>query len=182
MTELFFIILAKKQKRKEYCFVLFKAMEEKIILTDEQIRDLYKENLLIINSEFTPNDGDNLNLKVEYKGGFQKMILWIHKEQDHAFLKNEDFEMLTKILEACKMTWEDIALVNTENSTLDYDMILHELQPVFLIDSSGNQNDYNMIEKGQLKILCTHPLSQIRNDKTLKIRLWQALKVFFDLN
>jgi hypothetical protein len=75
MTELFFIILAKKQKRKEYCFVLFKAMAEKIILTDEQIRDLYKENLLIINSEFTPNDGDNLNLKVEYKGGFQKMIL-----------------------------------------------------------------------------------------------------------
>jgi hypothetical protein len=156
-------------------------MIEKIILSHDQIVDLYRNNLLFLKkdySELPTSLPDNI---IEYKGGFFKKILWLHNEPEHAYIHDLDFEMVTKILEACKMTWNDIALINLLHCKKDQDLIIQTLNPDYVILSVGEQPNYLVHTPLGRQTLSTHSLHEIRNDKNLKIRLWQALKIFFDL-
>jgi hypothetical protein len=156
-------------------------MEEKINLNLSQISDLYKGHLINIDLGNQNDLPANDSYRFDYKGGYHKKILWLHKESDHAYINDDDFDMVTKILEACKMTWDDIALINVAKIYTDQEIVFHQLKPEYIINSIGENNDYVVNIKSDIKTLFTDPLSQIRNDKSLKVRLWQSLKVFFDL-
>lgn len=156
-------------------------MSKKIILSEDQIASLYKRNLLHINHEYPTPLTETRDDQINYKGGFAKKIAWIHHETEHDYIHDDDFEMLTKILEACKMTWNDIALVNLHHSNLDESTVIATLNPEYVIFSLGNNPTYEIKQSAVIKTIHTHPLSQIRTDKNIKIHLWQALKILFNL-
>jgi hypothetical protein len=156
-------------------------MIEKIILSHDQIADLFRNHLLCLKEEYSGHTAGLPDIKIDYKGGFFKKILWIHNETEQTYIHELDFEMVTKILEACKMNWNDIALVNLFHSGNDYDVIIQTLNPKYVILSYGNQPNYQVHTLQGRTTLYTHNLKEIRNDKNLKIQLWQALKIFFDL-
>jgi hypothetical protein len=154
---------------------------EKITLSEEQIGDLYKDLLLSFSTEQMDNNRERQDHHIDYKGGFAKKILWLHYESEQIYIHDQDFDMLTRILEACKMTWDDIALVNLHHSGIDQSIILKKLNPEFVILSFGDQNKYQIQKSLGMQIVYTHPLHEIRNDKNIKVLLWQALKIFFNL-
>ena len=113
---------------------------EKIILSNETLADLYKNNLVLIDDQLSdhqlpPTPDTSSPSAFLYTGGYQMKILWVHKEADHPFLSDEDHEMITKILEACKFSWKDIALVNISGTSADLNELLKQYRPKNLIIS-----------------------------------------------
>ena len=167
---------------------------EKIILSNETVADLYKKNLVLIDDQLSdhpspPTPYTSLPSAILHTGGYQKKILWIHEEPNRPFLSDEDHEMITKILEACKFSWKDIALVNISGITADLKELLKQYSPKNLIISVNyktqlpeiHNNLYSLSHNAQMSVLATDRLEQIRNDKNLKIKLWNALKQLFEL-
>lgn len=159
---------------------------EKLHLSKPLVAHLYKNHLVLVeNQGSTGLEGEEsgTNSAALYKGGFEKKILWIHRESAAPFIAEDDFEMLTKILEACRLGWNDIALVNITNQP-GRDEVLEELLPVCVIDSTEDKSEewYAVTNKQNAVFLYTHPLKDIRQDKNLKIRLWNALKIIFKMN
>ena len=161
---------------------------EKIYLTRETITGLYKKNLVIVEAENNKQE-DNSGHSVLFTGGYRRNILWVHNEPNHPFLSNEDHEMVTKILSACALSWQDIALVNTYESAFSLIQIFDQLKPTLVIVSSQNhdelmshnENLYEVRTYNNMNLVCTDPLGQIRNDKNLIVQLWQGLKQLFNL-
>ncbi len=158
------------------------------------LANLYKNKLLIIDDQEAsqpkaPSSLVNLTSGITHRGGYQRKILWIHEEPDHPFLSNEDHEMITKILEACKFSWKDIALRNISGTSADLKELLIEYSPKNLIFSvpiikqlpDMPTDLYSVSDNAQMSVLLTDRLAQIRNDKNLKIKLWNALKQMFEL-
>lgn len=162
---------------------------EKVNLTLASIQNLFKSNLVIIHEDKdSVKEKISNEMKVTYTGGFKKKILWLHTETLHSFLSDEDHEMVSKILDACRLNWDDIALVNTEKMNQPADYIIDALAPLFVISSipSPIYNIthpalYQLTESSGIKSIYTDTLRDIRTDKNLKVKFWQALKIMFQL-
>ena len=168
---------------------------EKIKLSQETLPDLYKNNLVLIDDhEFnetpSPSIHDTSTTSANiHTGGYQKKILWIHEEPDHPFLSDDDHEMITKILDACKLSWQEIALVNMSNISKSIKNVLNDYSPNFLILTLPDQihlfetyrSIYSVVRTSSETILITDRLKDIRQNKDLKIKLWHSLKEMFEL-
>jgi hypothetical protein len=167
---------------------------EKIYLNKELLSDLYKNNIVLPDNptpEIQRDDSPFVNKTATllHTGGYLKKILWIHEEPDHPYLSDEDHEMITKILEACKFSWKDIALMNIFGTSADLKELLIQYNPKNLILSVPIKkqlldiptNLYSVTNNAKMSVLSTDRLQQIRNDKNLKIKLWSALKQLFEL-
>ena len=161
---------------------------EKIHLSRETLSELYKNNLVLVGDQSDkPTAHPERNFI--YKGGNRKNILWLHEEPEHPYLSDEDHEMVTKILEACKLSWQDIALINLFGKHEIISTIRSEIKPDFIIFSLPEKKQildmpgdlYDISDLEGVKMLCTDSLNSIREDKNLKIRLWHSLKQLFGL-
>jgi hypothetical protein len=161
---------------------------EKVDLSGEVIAALYANKLVSIEPQ---SSGKYIQKEeqIPFTGGFQKRILWLHASADHPFLNNEDHEMVTKILEACRLGWQDIALINLSGNDINPQTVFEKFDPGYLICSVPEMINqylpqetlYILQEKNGVTLLSTDSLDAIRNDKQLKIKLWQALKNMFGL-
>lgn len=157
---------------------------EKLHLAHPLLTNLYKNNLVAVeNQERSPSTSVEANTDIRYKGGYEKKILWLHREPAAPFIAEDDFEMVTKILEACRLGWNDIALANMTTLS-QIDEAIAALLPNCVIDSTGDTSTecYAVSNKNNIEVLYTHPLKAIRQDKNLKISLWNALKIIFKMN
>ena len=153
------------------------------------LEQLYSTNLVIV-SEYRDAIVEKKAelVSISYTGGFKRKILWLHTESMHPFLSDDDHEMVSKILDACRLSWDDIALINLDKSTQTAGDIVESLAPFFII-SSVPSSLYNMThpalyqltETAGIKTTYTDTLAVIRNDKNLKIKFWHALKIMFEL-
>lgn len=161
---------------------------EKVHLSGEMVAALYADKLVGIDPQHTEVEV-NEAIPISFTGGFQKKILWLHESSNHPFLSNEDHEMVTKILEACKLSWQDIALVNIHKTEISSQQITEQFHPEYLICSVPEKADqyvphanlYLTQVKSNCTLLATERLEEIRNDKERKVKLWQALKNMFGL-
>lgn len=161
---------------------------EKVNLTAASLTDLYKKNLVIIQGQDEKNVKKGEPIPVIYTGNYKQKILWLHTEPLHPNISNEDHEMVSKILDACRLSWDDIALVNLHQANQNPEQIIQILTPMFVIFSDPSfinnvTHDaiYQVNESAGVKKVYTDRLSDIRQDKNLKVRFWQALKNMFQL-
>jgi hypothetical protein len=162
---------------------------EKVNLTITSIQNLYQKNLVIIDDHNEPvKEKKTDEANVSYTGGFKGKILWLHTENMHPFLSDDDHEMVSKILDACRLSWDDIALVNIEKTNQPAHDIIDSLAPLFVISSIPSPINnitqpalYQLTESAGIKSISTDTLRAIRTDKNLKIKFWQALKIMFQL-
>ncbi len=160
---------------------------EKIQLSSAQLSSLYKKNLVL--TETAPQQNVTDHKQVIYFGGYQKKILWLHTEPNHPYLSDDDHEMVSKILEACRLSWNDIARVNMSPSGFSIEDVLAQLLPSCLIISlpydtahACTQTDlYATQDIQHIQSMRTDILKDIRGNKDLKVKLWQGLKAFFQL-
>ena len=119
-------------------------------------------------------------------GNFERKILILVRDQDHAFLGDDDLSLLTGILSACKMSLADVGILNVHTSpNLTADLIQSAIAPsawwLFGIDSPSiglpPMSDTAQTYSYQNNPLFWAPdLRQLANDPLAKRTLWGLLK------
>lgn len=152
-----------------------------ITLTSELCRRLYPGG--IINLDFslpkaTPN--------VVYQGKNNRNIL-IATDVSPA-LKKEDRAFLEKLLKACELTADDIALVNIGEQEVPVSGIINQLNikkavffgiPSLSIDLPVGDKEDTAVIYDDKYFIRTAPLSSLQYDVAKKKALWHALKNMF---
>lgn len=126
--------------------------------------------------------------ELKYLGENQKNILLLIQNESEAYLNEELFNLLTNILNACKLGMQDVALLNVANypglTLQDYKTALNCRQCIIFAIPPARlglpaMEAYQLETHCQVPALYSDHLQQIATDKTLKGRLWTALKQLF---
>jgi hypothetical protein len=133
-------------------------------------------------------------LPIKYLGDHLKKIVVLVNDPNAVHLNETDLGLLSSILNACKLTLADIALVNIASQPLSMHEMLTTLpsQLVLVFDLSATQLKiklpatlYKPIVLGETHILFSSSLQSMQGaDQTAKLeksKLWNALKLLFKL-
>jgi hypothetical protein len=144
------------------------------------------------------NDGDNnaankealtgAGATVPFLGNNNRHILLLIRNGDAAYLSEPVFELLGNLLNACKLTMNDVALVNTARGATDASSLLEQFSPEKVIlfgealpELSSGQPRNKPWEQGGRSLLLTDPLEKMQQEVQLKVPFWKALQTFFHL-
>jgi len=157
-----------------------------INLNAQLIADLYPNTLIeTSNSNIQKNDTG-----VRYLGDNQKNITIFVKNKEVPFLNDTEFNFLTSILTACKLSIADVAIINLESNNINPEELLIELNSkiVLLFDVAPtdinlpiNFPHFQVQQFNKRTYLYAPAFTVIENDKAVKIKLWQSLKNIFNL-
>jgi hypothetical protein len=136
----------------------------------------------------------NLTTPLKYLGDHSKKMVVIVNDPASVYLNEPDFILLTSILNACRLTIADIALVNLGNQKASLHQILNQLPSklviAFEVDSKALKiklptNLYKLTPLGESNLLFSKSLSSMQgmdqNAKQEKAKLWAVLKPIFQL-
>ncbi len=129
-----------------------------------------------------------------YLGNYEKRFVVLINDVDNVYLNDKDLEFLTGILNACKMNFAQIALINFKNNAVSFQQLKKELQPRYLVAFGINalqiqlpfsMPDYQVQQYDYCAILTAPPLIDLNATtaaaKTEKGKLWSCLKKMLDL-
>ncbi len=161
----------------------------KVVFTKYQVSELYGNQLVAsIGSESTVPVAKN-ERPIMYKGKNKKNIVWLIEEHDHLFLNDTDFQFLTKVIEACRLNLDDIALVNMNDAANELELIIKQLNPVLLLVSGVSANKisfntqlYTIEQVNGFTLFITDSVEDMRNDAVKKSKLWVGLKQILSIN
>jgi hypothetical protein len=135
-----------------------------------------------------------LNLPLKYLGDHSKEIVVVVNDPASVYLNEPDFILLTSILNACRLTIADIALINLGNQNATLHQILNKLPSklviAFEVDSKALKiklptNFYKLTPLGESNLLFSKSLASMQgmdaNAKQEKAKLWAVLKQIFQL-
>lgn len=170
-------------------------------LSPEMIAVLYPE-ILVTGCDPAPignptGPGENHPLKIAryaYSGKNLRSICVLVSAPDDEFMQEEKLFFLQKILEACKCTLDDIALINTHRQTPDMEKLKHQFEPVVIFlwgvlpEIPGLQNPLQDMAPALWENITILPVAQADLMSTdnakaqeLKRKLWTSLKKIFNL-
>ncbi|MFL5742957.1 MAG: hypothetical protein ACJ75B_22245 [Flavisolibacter sp.] len=154
-----------------------------IQLKPRMLADLYGHSLLEIPSAKTSRT-------VFSPGENGKNILVIVSHDSVALIPELELNFLTAILSACKLTLDDILIVNarkTEQQMIQ-DLIDSGVKKILLfgIDPPSiglpiNFPAFQLQQFNQRTYVCAPSLPELEGDKTLKSKLWTCLKTLFGI-
>lgn len=133
--------------------------------------------------------------EIKYLGEHLKQVTIIVKDELAVYLNENDLTLLSSILNACKLTLADIALVNIAQQKLGLHEILHVLPSKLVMIFDVNSTTlkiklpttlYKSIQLGDTYLLFCNSLSLMQGgDASAKIekgKLWAILKQLFQLS
>lgn len=154
------------------------------------IQDLFQKSLVDIHS----NKSDQLTATTEaltFFGGNKQHIILLVYNPDTAFVTDQQLTFLSGILNACKLTLEDIGLLNIASSpSVSYKKISDTFNPrivimfgispdhielPFVMPAFQRQSYNNQV------YLAVPSLTDLENDRELKKKLWTVLQQIFSL-
>jgi hypothetical protein len=159
----------------------------KIVLLPQMLADFYPDMLVETNDATTVPE----NPPMVYLGKNQKKILALVNHENLPFLPDQELAFLSTILGACKLSVADIALINfARTGTPALQQMIRELEAnqVLLfgigpeaIDLPINFPQFQLQPFNNRIYLHGPSLSELENDKSLKLKLWNSLKTLFGL-
>ncbi len=161
---------------------------EKLVLNPLNITTLYKNSLVHVPSKNSSTDA-NEKQAIVYKGEHVKKVTVLVYETQYPFLADSDFELLTKIIGACGLTINDIALINMHQQKLNIQKINADLKPAFVIMFGVTSTDidlplifqqYKSQQFANTNFIAAHHLYELAKDANLRKSLWECLKVMFN--
>jgi len=190
--------------------------DQKTILPASVLVSLYKDTLVLPDSEkkdtiipnkeekITATSANNTPIEVpkvkkstgplKHLGDHNKKILVIVNDPNSVYLNEADFILLTSILNACKLTIADIALVNIGNQETSLHQILETLPSSIIMCFDVASTDlkiklpntlYKVTELGESNLFFSKALSCMQGTsaeaKLEKGTLWILLKKLFAL-
>jgi hypothetical protein len=152
--------------------------------------ELYKNSLVALD---TPQIKSN-SLKLQslnFLGKNQKQILILVNDKEAVHLNDSDTALLTGILNACKLNFNDIALLNlAQHNDIDLSSIQDNFNPKVMITFGINLTsieieqhyEYYVINKlKSMTFLNAASLTQIGKNVEEKKQLWNCLKSIFSI-
>ena len=190
--------------------VLVSLFKDSLVLPENKINEsIIQEQLASLaadqealankNKVSTPKPAEDeealeLNLPLKYLGDHTKEIVVVVNDPASVYLNEPDFILLTSILNACRLTIADIALVNLGNQKATLHQILNTLPSklviAFEVDSKALKiklptNYYKLTPLGESNLLFSKSLSSMQgmdlSAKQEKAKLWTVLKQIFQL-
>ncbi|WP_300597287.1 hypothetical protein [Niabella sp.] len=177
----------------------------KIDLSPQLIARLYPKSLSIDPATQAPpaaqpepvaNTGENapaMAAPAEWKslGGNKKNILVVVQYPEDLHLPDTSFQFLSQLLNACKFTPNDVAIINRHNYPgLDYKAITEHFQStrllLFGITTTGfglpfEIPQYQVQSFAGLTVVHAPALHALQEDKPAKTQLWSSLKKMFNI-
>ena len=185
---------------------------EDIKLPDFVIADLYKNNLiegekivaavvpiaenksLKATSITMPDIVNNEAVSIKYLGENKKNVVIVVSDKEAVFIDDNKLQLLTNLLNACKLTIADVAIINTANQQVNYKQIKLDLQPSYLlllgkvskeISLTFIFPEYRIQTYDNCQMLIAADLQALlaKSDavQAEKRRLWESLKLMFKL-
>ncbi len=128
---------------------------------------------------------------LKFLGNNQKKVSIIVNYNDTVHLPDAQLDFLTTLLTACKLSLNDVAIINMNNyKEASYDIILtnFESKIVLLFGLTAQQfgfpfetPQYQVQQFVGKTILHAPALHNLENDKTAKGKLWNSLKRIFEI-
>ena len=131
---------------------------------------------------------------LKYLGDHLKQIMIIVKDENAVHLNETDLGLLSSILNACKLTLADVALVNLAKQPFSLQDLLATLPSVLVISFEVTSAQlkiklpttlYKQIILGEIHLLFSNSLASMQGPeqhaKMEKSKLWTALKQLFKL-
>jgi hypothetical protein len=159
-----------------------------LIETDEVMPKLQTETII---PEKEISDTDNNHNGLKWLGENRKNILIIVWYADAVHLSDEEFNFLTGILGACKLSMADVALLNLNNHPgITYKelaahfkskiVFLFGIEPT-LLGLPISFPHFQVQAFANCSFLFSPSLKELEKDKILKSKLWVCLKRLFNL-
>jgi len=163
---------------------------DNIQLTPFLIQELYKNSLI---------DVDNSQLKTEslktdepaFLGRNEKNILIIVNDENAVYLPDEHLQFLIRLLDACKLSLSDTALINiNRNSSLNYQILQEKFRPEMILffgvepaklDFPLQFPHYQLQSYNKQTYLSSPSLEILAADIQQKKLLWGCLKKLFSI-
>lgn len=130
-------------------------------------------------------------ITVKALGNNEKKVLVLVRHPDVVFLPDEELKFLTGILAACKLSIADVSIVNLHQAPgTGYKELLTQFHCSRVLLFGLEPGDINLplsFPEFQLQAFngCTYhwcpDLGRMENDRTLKTRLWNNLKLLFTI-
>ena len=126
---------------------------------------------------------------IDFYGQNRKGILILTDYSDEKHLSIGDSEFLKKILQAVNLTFDDIALVNIARHNTPAQLNKVNQFGAKTVIAFGIKNEslgavhqtthYELVDQGEMHVLCADALSTIATDNDKKRKLWTNLKQMF---
>lgn len=152
------------------------------------IQELYKNSLVEFES---PKPVQKIEVKssINILGNNRSKVIIVVENNEAAFLPDNQLNFLLGILSACKLTMEDVAIINIYiNKAITYKAILLELkaEKIILFGVTPAQLNlpvefpsYQIQQYNNQTYVTAAMLADIESDKTEKTKLWNCLKQIF---
>lgn len=161
---------------------------DNIQLSPQLCKNLFTNQL--VSEKLTIETAPTLqNSKVASLGGNLKRIVFLINNVENSFLSEPEMEMLTNLLTACKLTMEDVAMINFHQyPILNYEKLLTDFEPkkilVFGVTAAQLELPFHVphfqLQKFQQQIYFLSPSFEIfLTDIDLKKELWKGLQKLF---
>jgi DNA polymerase III psi subunit len=154
------------------------------------IQDLFRKNLVDTNSN-EKKEAIAGSEELNFFGGNKQHIILLVNNPDAVFVTDQQLTFLSGILTACKLTLEDVGLINiVATPIISYKAISKSFKPriviMFGISPEAIELPFVMpLFQKQLynnQVYLTAPsLSELENNKDQKRNLWTVLQQIFSL-
>jgi DNA polymerase III psi subunit len=166
------------------------------ILPPVSLVELYRESLVLPESKgetatSSTTVATQSEQQVKTLGNNHKQVLLLVNYDNCVHIPDAALEFLNGILGACKLSMNDVLLINTDQlESLPYKKIQSEFKSrtviLFGVDISVLELPmsfpfFQPQQFMQTTYLCSPPLAELENDKILKSKLWVCLKKIFSL-
>ncbi len=151
---------------------------------------LYKKSLVDLANGKVKATNKN-EPEIDYLGGNEKKIIFIATDNENKYLNDTLMNFLNELLNACKLTMADIALVNFhQKKIISYQELIVELNAQKIVVFGLTANDialplgisFFQVQKfQQQEYLMCPSLEEIWLNRDLKKQLWNCFKEIFEI-
>ena len=156
-------------------------------LSYETCAILFSRNL-IDDAKTKPKANFREKTEIVSLGENKRQVLFIVNDPAHKFLPDDEMELLTKLVSACKLSIADIALVNFCSNKSTYHEYIEQFQPqkilIFGVKNAELELPFDIpyfqVQQFQQQFyLSAPPLKEFLNNTALKKELWTRLQKLF---
>ncbi|MEO6327916.1 MAG: hypothetical protein ABIO55_03250 [Ginsengibacter sp.] len=162
-------------------------MLKNIPLPPVVLANLYKHSLVENTKKKIVHQHNDIN----FLGGNNRHILFLVSNSGSTYLSDSELIFLSEILTACKLSLNDIAIVNLDKSdpsnqksipdTLKAGIVILSGIELSILQLPFNIPLFQVQQYKEKKYVTIPSLYTIQNDTALKRKLWEVLKILFSV-
>jgi DNA polymerase III psi subunit len=160
-------------------------------LSSYLIQELYNDSLIDLEKEQLTEQSLNTDA-IQHLGQFQQSVLILTHYPGIAFLPDETLQFLLGILQACRLSMADVAIINlAHHPDARFQLLNEQFQPKYWLGFNQDLSqlefpvqfpDYQVQQYNHQTFLVAPALETIQADAGQKRQLWNALKKAFQIN